>query len=231
MMDVYFWTTPNGYKVLMMLEETELDYTLHGVNISTGDQFKPEFLEISPNNRIPALVDHDPKDEAGPLSVFESGAILEYLGDKTGQFLPGGIRARYNVLQWLYWQMGGLGPMAGQNHHFSQYAPVALDYAINRYVDETARLYGVLNKQIGDRDFITENYSIADMACYPWVVSHEKQNQDLNNFPNVKRWFENVKARPATVRAYAKGAAINNNPTVSEDAKKILFGQNAATVR
>jgi len=231
MIDVYFWTTPNGYKVLLMLEEAGIDYTLHGVNISAGDQFKPEFLKISPNNRIPALVDHDPAGGGEPLSVFESGAMLEYMADKTGQFLPTDIQARYKVLEWLYWQMGGLGPMAGQNHHFSQYAPVAIDYAINRYVDETARLYGVLNKQIGNKNFITDHYSIADMACYPWVVSHEKQKQNLNDFPNLQRWFEHIKSRPGTVNAYAKGEAVNTNPTMSEDAKKILFGQNAATVR
>jgi len=231
MLDLYFWTTPNGYKPLMFLEEAGLEYRLIPVNISTGEQFEPDFLAIAPNNRIPALVDHEPTEGEAPLSVFESGAMLLYLADKTGQFIPSQLAGRVDTLQWLFWQMGGLGPMAGQNHHFTQYAPETIPYAIERYVNETARLYAVLNKRLADREFITGEYSIADMACYPWIVPHERQRQDLNDFPHLQRWFEVIKARPATVRAYDKGKALNTAPTVSDEAKSILFGQGRQTVR
>jgi len=231
MLELYFWTTPNGYKPLIFLEEAGLDYELKPVNISAGAQFDPGFLAIAPNNRIPALVDTTPSDGHGPLSIFESGAILEYLGDKTGQFLPTDARPRYDVLQWLYWQMGGLGPMAGQNHHFVTYAPEKIPYAMDRYVNETARLYAVLNKRLADRGFIAGDYSIADMASYPWIVPHERQRQDLDDFPHLKRWFEEVAARPAVINAYAIGKELNTAPTVSEDAKALLFGQGAQTVR
>jgi len=231
MLELYFWTTPNGYKPLIFLEEAGLDYELKPVNISTGAQFDPEFLAIAPNNRIPALVDTAPSDGRGPLSIFESCAILEYLGDKTGHFLPTDARPRYDVLQWLYWQMGGLGPMAGQNHHFVTYAPEQIPYAMDRYVNETARLYAVLNKRLADRGFIAGDYSIADMASYPWIVPHERQRQDLDDFPHLKRWFEEVAARPAVISAYAIGKELNTAPTVSEDAKALLFGQGAQTVR
>ncbi len=232
MIDLYFWTTPNGYKVLLFLEETGLAHRVVPVNIGKGDQFKPEFLAISPNNRIPAIVDHAPADGGGPLSLFESGACLLYLAEKTGRFLPAGLRGRAEVLQWLFWQVGGLGPMAGQNHHFSHYAPEKLPYAIKRYVDETARLYAVLDKRLADRPFVAgDEYSIADMACYPWIVPYQRQSQKLEDFPYLQRWFETIAARPATVRAYARGKEINDTPVVSEEAKAILFGQDAHTVR
>jgi GST-like protein len=201
------------------------------VNIGKGDQFKPEFLAIAPNNRIPAIVDNEPAGGGAPVSLFESGAILLYLADKTRQLIPADVRGRAEVLQWLFWQMGGLGPMAGQNHHFTQYAPEKLPYAINRYVNETNRLYGVLNKRLADREFVAgAQYSIADIASYPWIVPYEKQGQKLEDFPHLKRWFEAIKARPATVRAYAKAQEINTAPSVSEESKKILFGQTAAVL-
>lgn len=231
MIDLYYWTTPNGHKVTMFLEEAGLPYRIIPVNISAGDQFKPEFLAIAPNNRIPAIVDHDVA--GGPVSLFESGAILLYLADKIGRFIPPAaqVQPRAEVLQWLFWQMGGLGPMAGQNHHFSQYAPEKIPYAINRYVNETNRLYGVLNKRLADRDFMAGSaYTIADMATYPWIVPYERQGQKLEDFPHLKRWFEAVRARPATERAYAKAKEVNSTPTVSAASASLLFGQTAKTV-
>jgi GST-like protein len=231
MIDLHYWTTPNGHKITMFLEETGLPYRIIPVNIGTGDQFKPAFLKIAPNNRIPAIVDHEPIGGGAPLSVFESGAILLYLAEKTGKFLPAEPHKRYDVIQWLFWQMGGLGPMAGQNHHFGLYAPDKLPYAIDRYVRETGRLYGVLNKRLADRDFVAGEYSIADMAAYPWVVPYKNQQQDLDDFPHLKRWFDTIKARPATVRAYDKAKQLNTTATVStEESRKLLFGQSAATV-
>ncbi|MCK9799717.1 glutathione binding-like protein [Pseudomonas sp. MAFF 302030] len=210
MIDLYYWTTPNGHKISLFLEEAGLPYNLHPVNISQGEQFKPEFLKIAPNNRIPAIVDQQPDDGGAPLSLFESGAILLYLAEKTGKFLPTDLRGRQEALQWLFWQMGGLGPMAGQNHHFSRFAPEKIPYAIKRYVDETARLYGVLDRRLADREFVAgQDYSIADMAIYPWIVSHQWQGQHLEDFPNVQRWFNRIKARPATERAYALVAQVN----------------------
>src|SRR5476651_2389042 len=202
MIDLYYWTTPNGHKISIFLEEAALKYDVHPINISQNDQFKPEFLKISPNNKIPAIVDHEPADGGAPLSLFESGAILLYLAEKTGQFLPKGLRGRQQALQWLFWQMGGLGPMAGQNHHFSQFAPEPLAYPIERYVKETSRLYGVLDRQLADgRDYICgADYSIADMACYPWIVPHEKQRQNLADFPALQKWFARIEQRPATQR-------------------------------
>ena len=231
MIDIHYWTTPNGHKVTVFLEESGLPYRIVPVNISAGDQFKPEFLAIAPNNRIPAIVDHEPKDGGDPVSIFESGAILLYLAEKTGKFIPTDLRGRAEVLQWLFWQMGGLGPMAGQNHHFGHYAPEKIPYAIQRYVKETNRLYGVLNKHLADRPFVSGDYSIADMACYPWIVPYERQGQNLDDFPYLKRWFENIATRPAVVRAYAKGKEVNAQPTVNPEAAKILFGQSAASVR
>jgi GST-like protein len=213
----------------MFLEEADLPYSIVPVNISKGEQFKPEFLRFSPNNRIPAIVDNAPAVGGRPVSVFESGAILVYLGDKTGKFLPTEPYSRVEVMQWLFWQMGGLGPMAGQNHHFSQYAPEKIPYAIERYVKETNRLYGVLDKRLADREFVAGDYSIADMASYPWVVPYERQGQRLDEFPNLKRWFETIRARPAVTRAYELAKKINVQPTVSEESKSILFGQTAAT--
>jgi len=232
MIDLYYWTTPNGHKITMFLEEADLAYRIVPVNIGRGEQFRPEFLRIAPNNRIPAIVDHEPADGGDPLSVFESGAILLYLAEKIGRFIAADLRGRTMTLQWLFWQMGGLGPMAGQNHHFVQYAPEALPYAIDRYVRETGRLYGVLNKQLSDgREFISSDYSIADMACYPWVAPHERQRQRIEDFPHLARWIERVRARPATARAYALAKEINIAPVVDEASRQILFGQDAATVR
>ena len=229
MIDLYYWTTPNGHKITIFLEETGLPYRIVPVNISRGDQFKPEFLRISPNNRIPAIVDDAPAVGGRLVSVFESGAILRYLAEKTGKFLPKDLHGRVEVIQWLFWQMGGLGPMAGQNHHFNQYTPQKIPYAIERYVNETNRLYSVLDKRLADREFVAGDYSIADMASYPWVVPYERQGQKLDDFPNLKRWFETIRARPAVVRAYELAKKINVRPTVSEESKSILFGQTAAT--
>lgn len=227
MIDLYYWTTPNGHKITIFLEECGLDYQIKPVDISKGEQFAPAFLEISPNNRIPAIVDHAPADGGAPISVFESGAILLYLAEKTGRFLPSDARGRVQALEWLFWQMGGLGPMAGQNHHFSQYAPEKIPYAIDRYVAETNRLYGVLNDRLSDREFVAGTYSIADMACFPWIVPHERQGQDLDEFPHVKRWFDAICARPAVVAAYDLACRVNKSPVVSEQSRRILFGQTA----
>lgn len=209
MIDLHYWTTPNGHKISIFLEESGLPYEVHPVNIGQGDQFQPEFLRISPNNRIPAIVDTEPAGGGEPLSIFESGAILLYLADKTGRFMPQDLRGRTEVLQWLFWQVGGLGPMAGQNGHFHMAAPEKIPYAIERYVKETARLYGVLDKRLADREFIAGDYSIADMASYPWVVPHQMHEQKLEDFPNLQRWFNAVQARPAVQRAYALAQRIN----------------------
>lgn len=231
MIELYYWTTPNGHKITMFLEEAGLEYKIVPVNIGKGEQFKPEFLAASPNNRIPAILDRKPKDGGAPIPVFESGAILLYLAEKTGKFLPGDLRKRYDAIQWLFWQMGGLGPMSGQNNHFSQYAVEKIPYAIDRYRNEVNRLYGVLNKKLAGRDFIAGEYSIADMASYPWIVPYERQGQKIEDFPNLKRWFEAIKARPATVKAYELAKSINTAPSVTEESRKILFGQTAAVVR
>lgn len=235
MIDLHYWTTPNGHKITIFLEEAALPYTVFPVNIGQGDQFKPDFLAISPNNRIPAIVDHAPKGGGAPMSVFESGAILMYLAEKTGQFLSADMRQRYDTIQWLFWQMGGLGPMAGQNHHFNLYAPEKIPYAIERYVKETNRLYGVLNKRLADREFIAGDYSIADMASYPWIVPYKNQGQNIDDFPHLKRWLEAIAARPAVERAYAKAKEVNpkfGQPTIrSDDERKLLFGQTAAVIR
>ena len=208
MIDLYSWPTPNGNKITMMLEECGLDYTMHPINITAGDQFQPEFLKLSPNNRMPAIVDHDPSDGGALIDLFESGAILLYLAEKSGQFYPTDLRERYSVMKWLMWQMGGLGPMAGQNHHFGRFAAEKIPYAIERYRSETARLYGVLNAALDGRSFITGDYSIADMACYPWIARYEWQEMDLGEYPNVQRWYEQIAARPATQTGYAKGEAV-----------------------
>ncbi len=231
MIDLYYWTTPNGHKITLFLEEAGLPYRIMPINIGKGEQFAADFLRISPNNRIPAIVDHAPADGGAPIPVFESGAILLYLADKTGQFIASDLRGRNETLQWLFWQMGGLGPMAGQNHHFTQYAPEPIPYAVERYVKETARLYAVLNKHLAGREFIAGDYSIADMACYPWIVPHQRQCQNLDDFPELKRWFAAIRERPATLRAYALAQQINPAPVVTEEAKRVLFGQDASTVR
>ena len=230
MIDLYYWPTPNGHKITLFLEETGTPYTIKPVNIGAGDQFQPDFLKIAPNNRMPAIVDHAPDGGGAPVSVFESGAILLYLAEKTGRFLPSDLRGRFKVLEWLFWQMGGLGPMAGQNHHFAVYAPEKISYAIDRYVKETNRLYGVLDRQLAGRNFIAGDYSIADMAAYPWTVSHERQGQNLDDFPNLKRWFHAIKDRPATIAAYKKGEDISRPAEMTDEAKKVLFGQTAASV-
>ena len=230
MIDLHYWPTPNGHKITMFLEEAKLPYKIHPVNIGKGEQFQPAFLKIAPNNRMPAIVDHKPADGGKPVPVFESGAILVYLAEKTGRFMPKDVRGKMLTLEWLFWQMGGLGPMAGQNHHFAIYAPEKLPYAIERYVKETNRLYGVLNRQLEGRAFISGDYSIADMASYPWIVPYERQGQNLSDFPNLKRWFEAIKARPATVAAYAAGKPwVTPQPPggMTDEAKKVLFGQTA----
>jgi GSH-dependent disulfide-bond oxidoreductase len=225
MIDLYFWTTPNGYKPLMMLEETGLAHRLVPINISKGEQFAPAYLAIAPNNRMPAIVDHAPADGGEALALFESGEILLYLAEKTEAFLSPDLRGRHETLQWLFWQMGGLGPMAGQNHHFAHYAPEKLPYAIERYVKETQRLYGVLERRLEGRDFITGDYSIADMAAYPWCLLWQRQGIELTEFPNIGGWLERIGARAATQRAYARGKALNTVPTVTEASKSVLFGQ------
>ncbi|EOW6702106.1 GSH-dependent disulfide bond oxidoreductase [Cronobacter malonaticus] len=203
MLDLYYAPTPNGHKITLFLEEAGLEYRLHRVDISKGEQFKPEFLAIAPNNKIPAIIDHAPSDGGAPLSLFESGAILLYLAEKSGKLLSGELRERQVTLQWLFWQVAGFGPMLGQNHHFNHFAPQAVPYAIERYQVETQRLYGVLNKRLEKSPWLGgERYSIADIATYPWVVSHERQRIDLDNFPAVSNWFERIKNRPATERAY-----------------------------
>ncbi len=231
MIDLYYWATPNGHKITVFLEETGVEYRIVPVDISAGDQFKPEFLAFSPNNRMPAIIDHAPADGGEPVTVFESGAILVYLAEKTGRFLPADLRGRKSVLEWLFWQMGGLGPMAGQNHHFALYAPEKLPYAITRYVNETNRLYGVLDRRLKGRAFIVDDYSIADMACYPWIVPHKRQGQNLDDFPDLKRWFQAIAERPATQRAYGLTGPWNDRSSaVTEAGKQILFGQTAASV-
>jgi GSH-dependent disulfide-bond oxidoreductase len=214
MIELYYWPTSNGQKIALFLEEAGLPYQAFPTNISKGEQFAPEFLKISPNNRIPAIIDREPADGGAPLSLFESGAILLYLAEKIGRFIGRDARGRAEVLQWLFWQMGGLGPILGQTHHFRSVAPEKVPYAIERFTKETARLYNVLNTRLADREFIADEYSIADMACYPWTVSHERQGQKLEDFPHVKRWFEAITQRPATMRAYTKGVGINPQANV-----------------
>jgi GSH-dependent disulfide-bond oxidoreductase len=232
MIDLHYWTTPNGHKITIFLEEAGLPYRIIPVNIGKGQQFARDFLAISPNNRIPAIVDQDPADGGQPIEMFESGAILLYLADKTGRFIPADLRGRVETIQWVFWQMGNLGPMAGQNNHFSNYAVERIPYAMDRYRNEVNRLYGVLDRRLADRAFIAGDYSIADMASYPWIVPHERQGQKLADFPNLKRWFETVRARPAVVRAYDKAKEVNPNPPGirTPEVRAILFGQTAASV-
>jgi GST-like protein len=202
MIDLYTWGTPNGRKVSILLEELAVPYTVHAIDISKGQQFTPEFLAVNPNGKIPAIVDQNA--DGGPLAVFESGAILMYLAEKSGTFWPKDLRARYAVTEWLMFQMGGLGPMAGQTHHFRRFAPEKIAYAIDRYTNETKRIYGVMNKRLSASAYLAGDYSIADMACYPWVARHEWQTIDLGEFPDLKRWFDGLTARPAV----AKGMAV-----------------------
>ncbi len=232
MIELYYWPTPNGHKITIFLEEASLPYEIKPINIGAGDQFKPDFLKIAPNNRMPAIIDLAPADGGAPLSLFESGAILTYLGEKTGQFLPAETRQKYKVLEWLFWQMGGLGPMLGQNHHFNVYAQEKIPYAIDRYVNETNRLYGVLDRQLAIQQesggFIAGAYSIADMASYPWIVPWKQQGQEIDDFPHLRRWFDAIRARPAVQRAYEKGEGLRP-PEMTEEARKVLFGQTAKT--
>ena len=227
--ELFYWPTPNGWKISIMLEECRLPYVVRPVNIAAGEQFAPEFLAISPNNRMPAIV--DPQGPGGrPISVFESGAILQYLGRKTGKFYPANERGRVEVEQWLMWQMGGLGPMAGQAHHFRNYASEQLPYAIERYSNECHRLYGVMNTRLEDRAFLAGKYSIADMACVGWISRYKQQGQDLDEFPHLKRWFETLMARPAVkrgmgIRVEAAKQVDMNDPKV----RAVLFTQRART--
>jgi GSH-dependent disulfide-bond oxidoreductase len=232
MIDLYYWTTPNGHKVTIFLEEAGLKYNVIPINIGKGEQFKEDFLAVAPNNRIPAIVDQAPSDGGKPISIFESGAILLYLADKTGKFIGKDLRSRNDVLQWLFWQMGGLGPMAGQYNHFGNYAPDKIQYAIDRYRNEVNRLYGVMNKRLADRGYLGGDYSIADMAAYPWVVPWERQGQNIDDFPHLKRWLEAIKARPAVVKAYEWSPKINPNAGGIRTAEEraILFGQTAQSV-
>jgi GST-like protein len=232
MIELHYWPTPNGHKITIFLEETGLAYCITPVDIGKGEQFHPSFLALSPNNRMPAIVDRGPADGGAAVSVFESGAILLYLAEKTGKLLPQDLRERTRVIEWLFWQTAGLGPMAGQNHHFRNYAVEKIPYAIERYVNETNRLYGVLDRQLGKYPYVAGDYSIADIAIYPWIVPYEGQGQTLDHFPNVKRWFELVQSRPAVERAYAKGAPHRRERQgFTEDERKILFGQTAATAK
>ena len=224
--ELYYWPTPNGWKITIMLEELGVPYEVKYVNIGKGEQFEPSFLEIAPNNRMPAIV--DPEGPNGkPISIFESGAILQYLGRKFGKFYPTDERIRVDVEQWLFWQVGGLGPMAGQAHHFRQYAPEKLPYAVDRYTNEVNRLYGVMDKRLADREFLAGDYSIADMAAIGWVKPFKNQGQDLDDFPNLKRWFDAILARPAVERALLIGQERRNNLAEDKEAQKVLFGQRA----
>lgn len=227
--DLYYWPTPNGWKISIALEEMGLPYNVIPVNISQGDQFKPEFLAFSPNNRMPAIIDPDGPD-GKPISVFESGAILQYLGRKTGQFYPSDERGRVEVEQWLMWQMGGFGPMLGQNHHFNIYAPEKIPYAMERYIKETNRLYGVLNKRLADREFVAGDYSIADMAMVGWAKLWDRQSQNIEDFPHVKRWLATLLARPAVERGLAVAGELRNPSNMQDPAvRAVLFGQTAKT--
>jgi GST-like protein len=228
--DLYYWSTPNGHKITIFLEETGLPYALKLINISKGEQFDPAFLKIAPNNRIPAIVDHAPADGGAPLSLMESGAILEYLAAKTGQLMPQDFRGLWECRQWVHWQMGNLGPLAGQNHHFVHYAPEKIPYAIDRYVRETGRLYRVMDRRLADRAYLAGEYSIADILCYPWVLP-QRQSQDIDEFPNLKRWKTAIGERPAVKRAYEIAKTIAKPVVSDEESRRILFGQSKDTVK
>lgn len=224
MIDFYFWTTPNCYKVLIFLEESGIPYCIIPVNISKGEQFEPGFLQISPNNKIPAIIDSDPTGSDTSIEIFESGAILLYLAEKTNQFIPSALTARTKVLKWLFWQIGGLGPMLGQYQYFHQYAKKRIPYAIERYKNETERLFSVLNKKLDKSQYISGEYSIADMACYPWILKYPFLGIQLDNFPNLKGWIDELSVRPAIIRAYEKGTKVNSTPTVTKESMRFLFG-------
>lgn len=227
MIDLYYWTTSNGHKIMIFLEEAQLPFSVNPINIGRGDQFKPEFLTISPNNRIPAIVDHNPLDGGSSISVFESGAILFYLADKLGRFIGSGARGRSEVLQWLFWQAAGQGPTTGEYYHYNLYAKEKYPYAIERYATEIQRLLSVLDERLTDRAFLAGEYSVADIACFPWTKSYVHQDNSIAAFPNVARWVEAIEARPAVERAYRQAEAINAQPTVTEQSRAILFGQAA----
>ncbi|MDA4848108.1 glutathione S-transferase N-terminal domain-containing protein [Hoeflea poritis] len=226
--ELYYWPTPNGWKITIMLEELGVPYVVKYVNIGKGEQFEPAFLKIAPNNRMPAIVDPDGPD-GEPISVFESGAILQYLGRKFGKYYPADERDRVAADEWLFWQMGGLGPMAGQAHHFRQYAPEQVPYAIDRYTNEVNRLYGVMDKRLAEHEYLAGDYSIADMACIGWVIPYERQGQTLEDFPNLKRWFDVMMAKPAVERALeiGKEERAKHNIAGDKEAQKVLFGQRA----
>lgn len=230
MIDLHYWPTPNGWKISIMLEETGLPYTLKPVNIGKGEQFTPEFLRISPNNRMPAIVDHDPVGGGGPLSVFESAAILQYLGEKSGQFLPKDPRGKYEVLEWVAWQVANLGPIAGQLGHFARYAQEKIPYAIERFDKELNRLLGVLERRLSERPFLAGDYSIADMATWPWIFRELDGRKLLEPFPHVDAWWERVGERPAVKRGRALGEELRKPGPIDEEARKVLFGQTAASV-
>lgn len=224
MIDFYFWTTPNGYKILIFLEESGIPYRIMPVNISKGEQFKSEFLHISPNNKIPAIIDSAPKGGGAPIEIFESGAILLYLAEKSTQFIPSELAARTEVLKWLFWQMSGLGPMLGQYQYFHQYSMKRIPSAIKRYKNETERLFSVLNKKLENSQYVSGEYSIADMACYPWILKYLFLGLHLDSFSDLKRWADQLTARPAIIRAYEKGTEINSIPTVTKESMRVLFG-------
>ena len=226
--DLYYWPTPNGWKISIMFEELGEPYNVIPINIGKGDQFEPDFLKIAPNNRMPAIVDHEPLGGGDPISIFESGAILQYLAEKFNKFCPQDVHARYEVGQWLFWQMANLGPVSGHNNHFRNYAAETKQaYAIQRFGDECNRLYGVINKRLEDREFLAGDYSIADMATWPWVLGHERQGQDIEEFPNMKRWIDAIWARPGAVRGREVGKEWRRQGEMSEEEKKVLFGQRA----
>lgn len=231
MIELFFWPTPNGMKPLIFLHEVGLEYELTAVDINKGDQFAQEFLDIAPNGRIPAILDHAPAASETPVSVFESGAILIYLAEKTGQLLPQSEKGRTEALEWVMWQMAGLGPMLGQNHHFNVYAPQKVPYAIKRYNDEASRLYAVLDLRLAEREYICSDYTISDIVCYPWIARHERHQINLDDFPSVKRWFDTMSGRPAVRDAYDRAEKMNVGAPVTDASKSILFGQTAETVR
>jgi GST-like protein len=226
--DLYYWPTPNGWKVTILLEELGVPYNIVPVNIGRGDQFRPDFLKVAPNNRMPAIVDPEPMGGGEPIAIFESGAILTYLAEKHGRFWPQDPRGKYEVMQWVMWQMGGLGPMAGQCHHFRNYASEKIAYAIDRYTDEVNRLYGVMDTRLKDREYLAGDYSIADMMSWPWAILWDRQGQTIDDFPNLKRWLDAVGGRPAVQKGKAVGADLRDKqPQMDDEAKKILFGQRA----
>ena len=236
MIELYYFPTPNCHKITIFLEEARVDYRLVVTSIVKGEQFAPAFVDKFPNGKIPAIVDRTPRSGGAPLTVFESGAILLYLAERYEVLLPTSAEKRAETLQWLFWQVGGLGPMCGQNHHFQHYAPPTLDpgtleYARTRFIDETSRLYAVLDGRLSDREFVAGEYSIADIACYPWINAHGKQSQSLADYPHLKRWCEQIAARPAVERAYQAAMKIDANPTVTDESRRFLYGQNAKTVR